>query len=485
MAGLTELARRHAELTDADVDRLQLLLADWQLLADLSFSDLVLWVPTWTGSGYVAVAQLRPTTGPTLFAEDLVGAFLPRGRRPILDEARSLGRVVARHDPDPLAPAEAVPVPGARTGSVVAIIARHVDPEVIRVRSRLEDNYVETADMLARMIAQGSFPQPGGVRDPDASPRVGDGFVRLDVAGFVSYASPNALSAYRRLGLAADLVGAPLASTTARLAAGRAPVDEDLSMVAAGRRAGEAEVEARGAVLTLRAIPLLDGGQRTGALVLLRDVTDVRRRERELVTKDATIREIHHRVKNNLQTVAALLRLQARRAEEPGSRLALEEAVNRVASIALVHETLSMTAEESVDFDAIADRLLGMVVEVAEAGGVTSGTKAQRVGSFGQFGAEIATPLALVLTELVQNAVEHGFPDQQGLVEVRVARLADELRVVVEDDGQGLPEGFDVEDSATLGLQIARTLLGDLRGSLSLGPRPDGGTRAEIRVPLG
>ena len=161
----------------------------------------------------------------------------------------------------------------------------------------------------------------------------------------VAYASPNALSAYRRLGLAADLVGARLAHTTARLAAGRGPVDEDLAVVAGGREPGDAEVEARGAVVLLRVDPAHRAGPAgRGALVLLRDVTEVRRRERELVTKDATIREIHHRVKNNLQTVAALLRLQARRAVEPEARIALEEAVRRVGSIAIVHETLSHDA---------------------------------------------------------------------------------------------------------------------------------------------
>ena len=91
-------------------------------------------------------------------------------------------------------------------------------------------------------------------------------------------------------------------------------------MVAGGRAARETEVEANGAVVQLRAIPLIVDGHRTGALVLLRDVTELRWRDRELMTKDATIREIHHRVKNNLQTVAALLRLQARRLQVPEGR---------------------------------------------------------------------------------------------------------------------------------------------------------------------
>ena len=103
----------------------------------------------------------------------------------------------------------------------------------------------------------------------------------------------------------------------------------------------------------LRAVPLTEHGQRTGAVLLCRDVSELRRRERELITKDATIREIHHRVKNNLQTVAALLRLQARRLESPEARGALEEAMRRVATIALVHETLSQTLDEIVPFDVL------------------------------------------------------------------------------------------------------------------------------------
>src|SRR5262249_19051112 len=87
--------------------------------------------------------------------------------------------------------------------------------------------------------------------------------------------------------------------------------------VSSGRAQLETEVEANGSVVQMRTIPLVVDGASAGALILLRDVTELRNRERELLTKDATIREIHHRVKNNLQTVAALLRLQARRTSVP------------------------------------------------------------------------------------------------------------------------------------------------------------------------
>ena len=87
MPSLPELARSHTDLDDADIAWLQLLMADWQILADLSFADLVLWVPDREDNGFWAAGQMRPTTGPTAYVDDVVGTFMPRGRRPLLDEA--------------------------------------------------------------------------------------------------------------------------------------------------------------------------------------------------------------------------------------------------------------------------------------------------------------------------------------------------------------------------------------------------------------
>jgi hypothetical protein len=188
-------------------------------------------------------------------------------------------------------------------------------------------------------------------------------------------------------------------------------------------------------------------------------------------------------VKNNLQTVAALLRLQARRTPVPEAREALEESVRRVTSIALVHETLSQTLDESVAFDAIADQLASMTVELG-----TTGRRARvtRVGSFGVLSAEIATPLALVLSELLQNALEHAFEREGGSLEVRVRREPTVLEVVVADDGGGLPDNFALDASPRLGLQIVRALVvGEMRGTLALRPGPGGGTEAIVAVPTG
>ncbi len=485
MPSLNELVRAHTDLDAEDVAWLHLLLADWQIIADLSFADLVLWLPDREGNGFWAGAQMRPTTGPTAYVDDLVGAFVPRGRRPLLESAYAQQRVAREGDPewrdDIPVRVEAIPV--RREGRIIAVIARNTNLLGVRTPSRLELSYLQTATDLTQMISHGFFPFPGQRSDHADSPRVGDGFVRVDATGRVTYASPNALSVYRRLGLSTDLTGLDLADTTRELVPPDRRPDEDiLSAVLGGRQPGDTEIGNSEAALILRSIPLRPTGEHIGALVLVRDVTDLRRRDRELVTKDATIREIHHRVKNNLQTVAALLRLQARRIHAPEGRVALEEAVRRVGSIAIVHETLSQGLDENVDFDDVVDRLRVMVVEVSSSAGAVTSTRA---GSFGTLPAQVATPLAMVVTELLQNAVEHGFGDGPGAITVRADRLVGRLHVLVEDDGHGLPSGFDLDSTSNLGLSIVRTLVeSELDGQLEVGPRPGGGTRVSLDLPL-
>ena len=495
MPDLADLVRRHTDLGERELDWLHLLVGEWQLLADLSFADLLLWVrATKPGSeGFVAVAQIRPVTSQTAYVEDKVGQRIPDGKRALVDRAWHEGRIAREGDPEW---GEGIPVreetiPVRFDGRVIAVVARHTNLATARTPSRLELTYLASATDLAKMVAEGRFPFPGGAADSDASPRAGDGLLRLGTDGRVAYASPNAVSAYRRLGLAGDVVGVHLGETTARLAPPEGLVDEPISWLVSGLsgREAEVEVEARGVVVRLRAIPLLPGGERVGTLVLLRDVTELRRRERALLSKDATIREIHHRVKNNLQTVAALLRLQARRLDVPEGRAALEEAVRRVRAIAVVHDTLAQTADGPVDFDEIADGLIAMVADLAGAALSPDTVVPQRVGSFGHLPSAIATPLSLVLTELLQNALEHGLRGRDGRVQVVVRRHGrvdkQEIEIEVADDGAGLPVGFSLADSPRLGLQIVRTLVeGDLRGRIDLRARPDGGTSAVLRIPV-
>jgi len=489
---LSDLVQAQGRSSDADIEWLHLLVGDWQLLADLAFADIVLWVPNAEGS-FVAVAHARPSSSATLFYRDFVGqAIKPEWKQQVTQSFDTCSIVDSGaptwYEETPTR-VRAVPVvrrlspTGAAVSEVpVAIITRHTNLSEARTPSRQELTFNECANDLFAMIASGDFPDLGAPTGPRrGAPRASDGLIRLDVDGIVTFASPNALSAFNRMGFAGELEGESLAEVTTALLHGRLVVDESLPLVVTGRAPWRTDIEARGVTVSVRAIPIRNRGERVGAMVLCRDVTEVRHQERELITKDATIREIHHRVKNNLQTVASLLRIQARRTHSDVAREALGQAMRRVAAIAVVHDTLSEGLSQNVDFDAVFDRVLLLIAEVASSHNTTVHPKSS--GSFGNLPSEYATPLALALTELVTNAVEHGLAGKtDGEVEIVAERDDEILSVKVLDNGVGLPEG---KVGSGLGTQIVRTLIqGELGGTIDWHTLMGSGTEVTIEIPL-
>ncbi|HUY22023.1 MAG TPA: histidine kinase N-terminal domain-containing protein [Acidimicrobiales bacterium] len=501
-----EAAARHTGLDAGSLAHLQRLLGSWGVLSDLSFSDLLLVAPVagTDGARLVVLGQIRPTTWATLLRADLVGQMVEAADWPVVGESMASGSVASGFavipvpvharltsaDPDSRDTGEvpAVPdtaqlecIPVRHGGDPIAVVVR-VAPLEDRRPGRLERVYRDLYTRLAGMVAAGDFPFAGEEYTTEDAPRVGDGLVLIDPDGFVRYTSPNAMSALHRMGVTDVVEGRRLSD-----------LGIDDTAVDYALRAGcpvTEEVERRPDVIVmLQCTPLLEQGTVTGAMVLLRDVTDLRRLDRLLLSKDAAIREVHHRVKNNLQTISSLLRLQARRLEPGKGQEELREAERRVRSIALVHEILSREPGDQVPFDEI----VGSLVRMAEDSVVSQGDIVIRVtGDVGEVAADVATPLAVVLAELLQNAVEHAFPsigadadatdgagaapgpgdtgpEAIGHVDLVLVNDGEHLTLQVRDDGCGLPPGFDIDRTTSLGLSIVRDLVtSQLDGSISM-----------------
>lgn len=507
MSTLRELSKKYAKLSEAQLDWLYLLTPDWPLLADLALGDVVLWLPAVDG-GYIAVAHSRPAGSITLFYRDILGSFMRDDWREIADEAMATRQPASSRAPiwyeENAMRLTAFSVSMREEGGAgTAETARNTDTGVINTigtpsepfavvtvhtsqadtqdGTRIGQAFREVAHDLCSMIQQGLFPSPGTTRGRErGAPRASDGVARVNNDGVITFASPNTQSAFTLLGYRDELEGETFAEVIAELVKGQFDTNELLPLIAQGRVAKRADVEVNGRVITLRSIPVLRDEERIGGIVLTRDVTMLRQQEQELITKDATIREIHHRVKNNLQTVASLLRVQARRARSEETKEVLGQAMRRVAAIAVVHDTLSTGLSQIVDFDVVFDRVLGLAAEVASLHGTT--VHPCKTGHFGELPSTYATPLALALTEIVTNAVEHGLAGREGEVRITAERSDRLLAVEVVDTGTGLPGGT-VGDG--LGTQIVRTLIeGELGGSIVWCPDTGGGTRVSIEVPL-
>lgn len=470
MATLADRIRRISDLSREEAEHLRTLCSAWQVLADLSFSDLLLYVPMRRADRFEIAAQIRPFTSQTLYPQDMVGTRITQPEQPIVERAFREGTIWAQEEPvlvDGI-PIRMDAVPVRYGDHVIAVVTKEGSPATSRRPGRLEQVYLECAEYVSHMIAAGTFPGP---RAPGEWPRVGDGLFVLDETGVVSWASPNALSSMRRLGIKHNVLGRLLDE----LGLGETPVREALET----HEQLDGELERGDTAIRMRVMPLLNKGALVGALVLARDVSEIRQKERLISVKDATIREIHHRVKNNLQTIASLLRLQARRLSSDEAKTALQESVLRISSIALVHETLSEDPSDVAEFGEVVRRIGRMVGE----GLVHPDTKIEITvsGTCGPITADIATPLAVTVTELLQNSVEHAFDGRsKGSIHVTLGRFADVITVTVQDDGVGI--GPDALYGSRLGLQIVRSLIGELGGTFDV--RQLDGTRAEVRVPI-
>ncbi|MFF8817211.1 MULTISPECIES: sensor histidine kinase [Leucobacter] len=487
MATLRNLATKYSDLTEEELEWLELLALDLPLLADVALSDIVLWVPSENGD-YLAVAHSRPAGYITLFYRDVIGDFLRPEWREVVEQALETGKPAASTSPawyeeNPMKLTAYSISRRDSQGKVFgpfAVATVHTSAHDTQHASRIAAAFREVANDLLGMIQTGAFPNPGGVGGQQGAPRATDGLVRVNLEGIATFVSPNTQTTFTMLGYRDEIEDQNFSEVLSEVLKGQFDTNESLPLISQGKVAKRTEIFARGLSVAMRSIPVFRDGERIGGVVLTRDVSELRQQAQELITKDATIREIHHRVKNNLQTVASLLRVQARRARSEEAKQVLGQAMRRVAAIAVVHDTLSTGLAQIVDFDVVFERVLGLAAEVASLHGTT--VHPRKEGEFGELPSEYATPLALALTEIVTNAVEHGLAGREGEVFIRADRTPERLAVEVIDTGTGLPGGT-VGDG--LGTQIVRTLIeGELGGTIQWGADVAGGTRVAIDIPL-
>jgi len=464
------------------------------LVADLSLGGVLLLARvTDDDSGrFVVLANVRGSTAPTLYSHDPIGDRHLPSKRPLADAAWRTGRLqsgsVELGPHFPAGSAQIVAAPFSLEGRRLGVVLRErrtIDRELLQ----LEETYLTLADRLTAMVAEGAFPFTDSDEPQYGAPRVGDGIMVLDADRRVVFRSPNAVSALHRLGIHSNTLGRTLDEIG---------LDDSFVRTAFALKTAVSQELERGLEITVttRCLPLITAGAVDGAFVLVRDVSELKRRDRLLLSKDATIREIHHRVKNNLQTISSLLRLQARRVGSEEGRRALLESVRRVGAIAIVHETLANdpTADSAGDdapFVEVARPLMRLIEE-----GLQSPERPLSFsieGDAGRLPLILSMPLAVVLVELLQNVVDHAFPagcSPPGGPQVVVGFTIDGpvLIVTVADNGQGPPDDIDISETTGLGLTLVHTFVTtELGGTIEMAPGTGSpecpGTTTTIRFP--
>ena len=457
------------------------------LLADLTHADAVLFARTEDQA--IVVAQAQPVPVPSPYALPVeVGRTMTREEAPLVFRV-----LVDRHRNQ----VNTTVIRGAPVLQEVFGIRNERGETIGALRSEMllieHERQRKRHAIFRRAIARArDLIVAGRLQGGEKLGRLGvhDGVMVIDSTGRIEYLSAPAEHLYRRLGYADNLVKTQLQELE---------TNEYICFKAMERGVClEQRVQEHDLVWIKRVVPLVPRdddslslpffgrrGAPMGAVVAIQDVTDELQNEKELKIKTAMIQEIHHRVKNNLQTIAALLRLQARRTDNPQVAEQLRESVGRIISIAVVHEFLSHEENSVINIHEVSNRILSEVRN-----GVLDHSRPINLSLDGSrtflLPAQQATSCALIVNELVQNAVEHAFVGLPGgSIVVRLAEQGDSLYIEIVDDGRGLPDGFNSGQQGGLGLQIVRSLVReDLKGEFELLPTMNGhGVRAVVSFP--
>ncbi len=470
-----------AQLTLPAPDMLERVTNILSILADLSRADALLCVR----DGQVTVlAHRRPHSIAPVHRSSMEGEVISRQLSPVIYEAFEQNRFMRGSRAH--AEAEGAPVmqevfPVRTDGHLVAVLVIEtnlIEHERLRRRSSVFQRALRD---LKWMAARGE-PLEAEHLSPFGEY---DGIIYADTERIIRYMSGIATNLYRNIGYSESLLGKPLAFTET--------IDDDLARQAlTANTCVERELEERGRTWVKKALPVeqseklaflnLNRSRQAGVLLTIHDDTNARRRARELEVKTTMIKEVHHRVKNDLQTVAALLRMQGRRVQTEEAKLALTEAVNRILSIAVIHEFLSEQDSRIINIRDIAGRILNQMQT-----GVLDPERAIHLKLKGPnifLTARQATSCALVINELLQNALEHGYDQRTsgGTISLTFEDEGDRVLLSVHDDGRGLPENFDLDRVDSLGLRIVRMLVTeDLKGQIEM--QSDNGVSAIVRFP--
>ena len=458
------------------------------ITADLSRADILMYVRL--GRGYLIASQATPHSMAPIYAESMSGERFERGEAKHVDQVFATGRAYKEEverwaDRAPMV-RQVYPVYGPQGGVIAAV---SIETNLIEYeRHKLRQAAFRRA-LSALQVAALSVEIPG-VRDLISFGEQ-DGIVFVDAHRRIRYLSGIATNFYRKLGYYDPLVGRHVEY----LETGD---DELVSRALSEGRCFSEEARAHEREWVRQVLPLFGkvyrwdwmrhfydvrraADQVAGVFLMVHDETEARRRERELQVKSAMILETHHRVKNNLQTIAALLRLEARRVSSEEAKRALDESVNRILSIAVVHEFMANQGERLINLLEVGQRLVAHMRQMLMYPGRQIAIHISGPDIY--LPAQQASVTSLVINELLQNAVEHGFADgRQGNVWLRLQETADDVIIEVTDDGAGLRGDFDLQRDGGVGLNIVQVLVrDDLKGELSMASKD--GVTATVMFP--
>jgi len=453
-----ELCRMYTNLDEEDIFKIEQMSSCIKSFADILNADVFIDCPTREADEAIVVAEAKPINRPSLYQKTVVGELALRDNEPAVLRTLDLG--IATKDLKALTQ-ENISVRQTvsaieNNGKIIGVLIVEKDiTEKINKNKHMEmlaEGYQQLANTLVS-----STENENNIAD-----HLDEAVIIFDEEGVVRFKNPIADLLYKKLGYKETLIGMDYDNL--------ALDDTNFVEVMSSPNSNECEVHLGKYFFKVKRIILTDKNLKL--VTMIRDITMMKEKDKELILKSVAIKEIHHRVKNNLQTIASLLRLQARRSDSQQTKDALNESMNRILSIAATHELLSKEGLDEVNIQEVINNIKNNAIRYFNV--ANKNIEVNLIGDNFKVSSDKATSIALVVNELLQNSLQYAFIDKpSGNIDLIIEKSKIYSTITVVDNGIG----FDVNNvrKNSLGLSIVNSIVVEkLNGNINIASDSEG-----------
>ncbi len=472
MTTIRELCKAKTTLSEHDILRIEEVSKHLQSFADISQADYFIDCPTSDLAAALVVAWAAPKGGKSLYQRSVVGQLALRENEPAVLTCLQTGNAVrgCRGISQERIPIQqnVVPIKNAHGMTIGTLIMEQDITEQVEQEKSVE-LLTETTEHLSVSLMEIAM------SEARVSALMQEGIILFDYAHKITHVNARAYELLGQIEYETPLKGV-LIDRFLYGKFSRERFQQNNGMILE-------EIQNGRTTLLLKAVLIYRQQMTVGGVILLRDISALKEKDKQLMIKSQAIKEIHHRVKNNLQTIASLLRLQMRRSKLPDIEQVYRESINRINSIAVIHEILAQNGFEYVDMkEVIAKISKTVVLSMARQG---QAIEVALIGKPFFFASDKAMSLALIITELIQNCMLHAFKEEAvGLIAIEVEQMHNQLILKVTDDGKGIGYAGGAPPTGHLGLKIVDTLIKENLGGALTFTDTGKGTEVTVTIPM-
>ena len=441
---LRTICKQYTKLSKKNIEKLEKISEGLPVLIKLLKADVFIDCMTESRDTAIVVAEANPRTGSS-YTQSVVGKYAYRRNEPAVLRTLETGHpsrdYKALTQENKIVTQNVVPIKSDEDDKViiaVLIVEEGVNEESLNKELSFLNN--ATDDILISSVEMS--------RERRIIDYINDGIIIFNEEGVCIYANSRAKYIYRKIGYKDFVLGEKFDNIV---------IDNvEFEDVLSGKMNKKTDISISNMVLSMEYFLIKETENIKNIVLFIKDITEIKVKEKELVLKSVVIKEIHHRVKNNLQTIASLLRIQARKTDDKAVKAAFSDSINRILSISVTHELLAQNGLDELEIKEVINKILKNSLRENLDGRVK--LKIDVTGDNFEISSDKATTIALIVNELVENCIKHAFKGKDnGRITVKVKRGEMKSYISISDDGIGMNEkDFD---KGSIGLQIVKSLV--------------------------